>query len=143
MALELKRGRRKTCLDTAPRTRVGVEPETEERQIGVRIAVARRAKGMPQRELAAHVGVTIRTIQNYESGATAPHRHLPEIAACTGRTHSWLLYGEGSESPLVERVSDLRTRIQEQAEVLAHHVERLQRHVERLADQRAKRRLSE
>jgi HTH-type transcriptional regulator, cell division transcriptional repressor len=64
--------------------------------VGARLAGARREAGLSQRALAATLGVTPRTVQNYESGKIVPYRHLASLSALLGRTASWLLTGTGS-----------------------------------------------
>jgi transcriptional regulator with XRE-family HTH domain len=55
--------------------------DDERRAIGTRIANARRQAGLTQRELAARLGVTPRSIQNYEAGIAIPYKHLRRIEA--------------------------------------------------------------
>jgi len=56
-------------------TMPSVEPE-ERKRIGERITRARRESGLTQRDLADQLGITTRSVQNYESGAIVPWRHL-------------------------------------------------------------------
>jgi HTH-type transcriptional regulator, cell division transcriptional repressor len=93
--------------------------------MGARIAEARRAAGMSQNVLAARLGVSTRTIQNYESGKTGPYRHLRQIAQLADVTESWLAEGEGPSTPLRERIAALASRVHELEEVLAHNLDAL------------------
>lgn len=56
-----------------------------------------------QEDLADLVGVSTRTIQNYEAGTTSPFGKLKQIAAILGPTVEWFLYGD----PAVSEPSDL------------------------------------
>ena len=72
---------------------VGMEASDRQR-IGSRIRQARQEAGLTQQELAGLLGITTRSIQNYESGAIVPYRHLGHIeliaskrpAGCCART---------------------------------------------------------
>ena len=107
----------------------------EHRQLGERIAQARRARGLAQRELAAQLGVTERTVQNYESGASPPHRHLHEIERATGASHAWVLYGDETGTPLTERAAGAREAAKDNQQVLAHLLETLSAQTQLLRDQ--------
>ena len=45
---------------------------------------ARLRANLTQAELAARVGVTTRTVQNWEAGTRTPWRHIAEICIATG-----------------------------------------------------------
>jgi transcriptional regulator with XRE-family HTH domain len=65
------------------------------RQIGRRIIQARQELGgVTQEELAELVGVSVRSMQAYESGEVIPYRKLRQLAEALGRTPAWLLHGE-------------------------------------------------
>lgn len=49
------------------------------------IARARKDANLTQAELARAVGVTTRTVQNWESGKRGPWRHIAEICIATKR----------------------------------------------------------
>jgi transcriptional regulator with XRE-family HTH domain len=86
--------------------------------------VARKAAGLSQRQLAAALGVSVRTIQNYERGRSVPFRHLPTLETLLGRSSAWLLYGrEDTESD--DLLSDLRAQRALLEEILAHQRELL------------------
>ena len=97
----------------------------EQRRVGARIAVARRAKGLSQRELAARLGVTVRTLQNYESGRHIPYKYLHAIEGVTGAWPGWILHGEDSETPHGEKLSTILATLNEQRQVLAHQLQAL------------------
>jgi PAS domain S-box-containing protein len=65
--------------------------------IGERIAKARREAGVTQKELAKQLGVSVRSVQGYESGAVTPHRRLNHIAELLQTSVEWLL----ASQPLV------------------------------------------
>lgn len=108
----------------------------ERRQIGARIAEARRQAGLTQRELAERLGVTPRSIQNYESGAVVPYKHLRRIETLAHKRVGWILAGDGSESPLAETIDRLEGAMERHLTVLQEHLETLRREVTRLREQR-------
>ena len=81
-----------------------------ETERGTRLAEARAGRGLTQRELAGALGVTVRTIQNYESGKHLPSRHLDSLVALLGSSVPWILSGSGRSSGTVARNELLRQR---------------------------------
>ena len=78
------------------------------------------------------MGVTVRSVQNYEAGKSVPYRHLRHIESLTNVPPGWLLaggaYGPGELGELSTLCDSLRrqaTSIQEQLEVLTAHLEQL------------------
>ncbi len=69
---------------------------------GKRIASARKDVHLSQRALAVELGVSLRTLQNYEAGKFVPYRHLDALSRLLGRHPSWLLYGH--EQPDVDQL---------------------------------------
>lgn len=71
------------------------------REIGARIAAARKQAGaMTQDELADLLGVTMRSVQNYESGDTIPWRHFKRLEEIFQCPLEWFLHGdEAAKSP--------------------------------------------
>lgn len=61
---------------------------------GKRLASARKEARLSQRALAAELGVTLRTIQNYEAGKSVTYRHLDTLSRRLGCSPSWLLHGQ-------------------------------------------------
>ncbi len=94
-----------------------VAREFEKAGIGLRIARARHeAGGMTQQELADVLGVTVRSVQNYEAGVTTPWRHMQQIIDATGKSLRWFVTGEDdmpSDQLMVleQRVADLERRL--------------------------------
>jgi len=110
----------------------------EERQlIGLRIAQARRAAGMSQREVAGRLSVSTRSVQNYESGNVVPWKHLGAIAALGGTTTAWLLNGDGEWTPYTERIRRVVESLHEHEVLLERHLETLQAQTELLREKRA------
>ena len=66
--------------------------------VGVKeqIREARIAAGLTQAELAKAVGVTTRTVQNWEAGTRGPWRHVAEICIATKRPLTFFFDGEGA-----------------------------------------------
>lgn len=87
---------------------------------GRRVAAARNEAHLSQRSLAAELGVSVRTVQNYEAGKFVPYRHLDTLSRVLGRSAAWLLYGR--EDPDVGR---LLAKSREQRGELARNVARL------------------
>ena len=96
---------------------------------GRRLAAARADAHLSQRALAAELGVSLRTIQNYESGKFIPYRHLDTLSRLLGRSPSWLLYGSREHDP-----EQLRARSRQQRRQLRENIERLVELRKRLAD---------
>jgi transcriptional regulator with XRE-family HTH domain len=87
---------------------------------GERLAAARNEVHLSQQALAAELGVSLRTVQNYESGKFVPYRHLDALSRLLGRSSSWLLCGSEEHDP-----QQLRARSRQQRLQLQQNVERL------------------
>jgi len=87
-------------LGRSPKMTKGKNTELKAKEIGKRIALARReAGGMTQRELAMLCGVTDRSVAAWESGSVIPYRYMDEVTEALDRPKAWILYGsEGIES---------------------------------------------
>jgi transcriptional regulator with XRE-family HTH domain len=71
---------------------------SDPREIGARIARARRELGVTQHEFAQRFGVTTRMLQYYEAGRFVPYRYLDRLSHVTGRSPRWFLEGEQANS---------------------------------------------
>jgi transcriptional regulator with XRE-family HTH domain len=69
----------------------------EAKEIGARIAQARREAGLTQEQLAELAPFSARSLQDYETGVTIPYRQLREIGRLLDRPVEWLLHGESTE----------------------------------------------
>jgi transcriptional regulator with XRE-family HTH domain len=87
---------------------------------GRRIAAARKELHLTQRVLAAELGVSLRTVQNYESGRFVPYRHLDALSRLLRRSSSWLLYGDERAD-----ADELLARSRQQRRELRRNLERL------------------
>ena len=58
------------------------------------IKLARREANLTQAELARQVGVTTRTVQNWEAGTRSPWRYIAEICIATKRPLASFFDGE-------------------------------------------------
>lgn len=87
---------------------------------GKRLAAARNAVHLSQRALAAELGVSLRTVQNYEAGKFVPYRHLDALGKLLGRSPAWFLYGGEERDP-----EQLRARSRQQRHQLRQNVARL------------------
>lgn len=72
------------------------------KEIGGRIAQARRERGLTQEQLAGMCSFSERSLQDYEAGTTIPYKHLTELGAILGRKTEWFLHGDEQASPDVE-----------------------------------------
>lgn len=107
----------------------------EQREIGRRVALARKRAGMTQRELADALGVTTRSIQHYESGAVVPYKHLRRLELLTRTRPGWILDGKGEPEGSfgLEQVWEA---LEQHRELMLAHLEEMQRHTERLREYR-------
>ena len=66
------------------------------REIGARIAQCRRDYGgMTQQELADLLGLSERSVQDYERGVTVPYKHFDRLAQIfPGRSAEWFRLGD-------------------------------------------------
>ena len=108
----------------------------EQREIGARIAAARHEAGLSQRELAERLGVTTRSVQNYESGAVIPYRHLRRIETLAHKRIGWILAGDASDSDLARTLERLEASIDRHFVLLQEQLEMLRRETDHLRDQR-------
>ena len=84
---------------------------------------------LSQRALAAELGISIRTVQNYEAGKFLPYRHLDSLSRLLGRSSSWLLYGRDHPE-----TADVIARSRQQRRELLGNMKRLVELRDRLAD---------
>ena len=110
----------------------------EKTRVGRRVAEARRRAGLTQRELAEGLGVTVRSVQLYESGSVIPYKHLRRIELLTRTRPGWIL-GDDSEhdAALLLTLEGVRDALRQHQELVAAHVEEMRRHTEQLAEHRA------
>ena len=106
--------------------------------LGHRLAAARREQGLTQRDVATAVGVTVRSVQNWEADRTAPRRHLARAAVAVHRSPGWLLLGgeTGSRTPtfaaaLTEQVQ-LADELRERLATLETNMQRITDAMEQL-----------
>jgi transcriptional regulator with XRE-family HTH domain len=112
----------------------------EDRQgIGARIAAARREAGLTQRELADRLGVTTRSIQNYESGSIIPYKHLRRIEMQAHKSVGWILSGEGRDEDVTASLARLEQALERHHALLREHLATIQRQTELLRKQRERR----
>ena len=82
-------------------------------EVGQRIAAARRAAGLTQRELAESVGTSLGRVDRYELGRSDPSEHLERIAKVTRRSTRWLLTGSDPEETDEAMLAALGHRVEE------------------------------
>jgi len=81
------------------------------KEVGQRLARARKDAGMTQKELGNLVGVTQRSVANWESGKVVPYRHLRVIEAAVGRPAASLLYSDEARmevNAVIDELYELR-----------------------------------
>lgn len=104
--------------------------------MGARIAAARREAGLTQRELAKRLGVTPRSIQNYESGAIVPYKHLRRIEVLAHKRVGWILGGAGGDDDMTATLRRLEEALERHHVLLQEHLETMRRQTELLRRQR-------
>jgi transcriptional regulator with XRE-family HTH domain len=112
----------------------------ERKRLGERIRRARRETGLTQRELAEQLGITTRSLQNYEAGTIVPWRHLGRIEVLTHRRAGWLLRDDETGGALEATIADLLRTMEQHHILLREHLEILERNTTRLREQREARR---
>ena len=117
-----------------------MEPD-ERRRIGARIARARRENGLTQADLAEQLGITTRSVQNYEAGVIVPWRHLRRIEVVTHRRSGWLLQDRDTpDNPVsAETVHELLDAMREHQVLLTEQLRLLQKNMAELAQRRVDR----
>jgi PAS domain S-box-containing protein len=75
--------------------------------VGRRIAAARRAAGLTQKQLAAMIGVTRRSVQSYEAGAVVPYKHADRLGEALGLGAGWIMDGEAPADALQESLREV------------------------------------
>lgn len=115
-----------------------MEPD-ERKRVGARIAQARRESGLTQRELAHELGVTTRSLQNYEAGAIVPWRHLRRIETVTHKRTGWLLDdGSGPGNAVSPHaISELLEAMEEHQALLREQLRLLRENTTELTQRRA------
>ena len=91
---------------------------------------------MTQRELARHLGVTVRSVQNYESGAVTPYKHLRRIELLTRRRSGWILAADETDNALAASVAELHKALELHQALLSSHLSELQRQTQIMREQR-------
>lgn len=111
--------------------------EHDERvRIGSRIRQARKESNLTQDELAKLLGITTRSVQNYESGAIVPYRHLRTIETLTRKRAGWLLREDEDGGALGDTISELRRTMEQHQALLQNHLRVMDESTERLREQR-------
>ncbi len=74
-------------------------------EVGERIRDAREAKGWRREDLAHHMGIGFRSVQNYEQGSVSLSR-ISQLAEVLGVDPRWLLHGDRALIESIEEVVD-------------------------------------
>ena len=78
---------------------MGSSPKTKaKREIGGRVAEARRRAGLTQKQLADLVGVGERAVQGWELGQSHPYRRIATLERILNVNRDWILHGPGVTS---------------------------------------------
>ena len=113
---------------------LGVDRQAQ-RDVGARVAEARRHAGLTQRELAGMLDVTVRTVQNYEAGVAVPYKHLRTIESLGHVRPGWILDG-GENDDLRTTISALQATMDRHQELMQRHLEEMRQHTTPLPAQR-------
>jgi transcriptional regulator with XRE-family HTH domain len=90
------------------------------KEIGARIALARKEAGFTQEELAVTSSFSQRSLSNYESGVSIPYKHLRELSRLLQRPTEWFLYGEEEPDETVsEQLAEIVARLERIEQLLA------------------------
>ena len=106
---------------------------------GDRIAAARVAQGLSQEEVAARLGVRLRTLRNWEDDQSEPRANrMQMLAGVLGVSLRWLMTGLGEGAPsgeadtrspditaILAELRDLRTEMTRNADCLSRLEARL------------------
>jgi HTH-type transcriptional regulator, cell division transcriptional repressor len=101
--------------------------------LGHRLAAARREHGLTQQDIATAIGVTVRSVQNWEADRTAPRRHLARLALAVHRSPGWLLLGRETRSRTPAVAAALTEQIQ-LADELRERLATLEANMQRITD---------
>jgi transcriptional regulator with XRE-family HTH domain len=84
----------------------------EAKEIGARIALARKEKGLTQEELAELAPFSTRSLQDYERGEIIPYRQMRDIAKLLDRPVEWFLHGEQPDEPaILEQLAEIDRKL--------------------------------
>ncbi|WP_232793197.1 helix-turn-helix domain-containing protein [Caulobacter hibisci] len=82
-------------------------PHPVDQHVGARLRLARKMRGLPQRVLAAPLGLTFQQIQKYERGANRISASmLYALARQLSVPIDWFFEGVGSEGAMQERLGE-------------------------------------
>lgn len=110
---------------------LSVDAETVDDTLGGRIVHAREAAGLSTKELAARLGVAVKTVANWENDRAEPRANkLSTLAGLLGASPTWLLAGCGAppRGTAPEDGGELRDeieRIRAEASRLVNRIESL------------------
>lgn len=86
--------------------------QLEAKEIGERIAQARKEAGLTQEQLIQLATFSQRSLSDYERGAVIPYRQMREISKLLDRPVEWFLHGDDEDEPAVlERLDSIDGRL--------------------------------
>lgn len=109
----------------------------EAKEIGERIAQARREAGLTQEQLAEIASFSKRSLQDYEAGTTIPYRHLRELSRLLKRDVDWFLHGASPAGN--DRIAELEGQLEAEVARLRQLGDGLEAELEHLQQTRRKR----
>jgi transcriptional regulator with XRE-family HTH domain len=110
-----------------------VDDETSRKlRIGRRIALARKERGLTQRDCAELIGITVRSLQHYEAGNIVPYRHFHRMERLLRKRPGWFLEDESERYASMEALSELRGQLTDHLALLEDRLLMLSENVERL-----------
>jgi transcriptional regulator with XRE-family HTH domain len=107
--------------------------DTKAREIGRRIALARKESGMTQNHLAFQLRVSPRSVAAYEAGELIPYRHMRDLEQQLERPMGWLLHGDKWEGQETLEMKQQLDQVLAELKKLNSAVSSLRRSVEALA----------
>lgn len=87
--------------------------------LGQVIALARKEAGLNQKELASELGLSYRSVQEWEGGRIDPTAHLREIEEVTGKPSGWISDQINPYAKVAEMAKDLAELRSDVREILA------------------------
>jgi transcriptional regulator with XRE-family HTH domain len=105
-------------------------------RIGARIAQARKAQGLTQRDFAELLGVTVRSLQHYEAGTIVPYRHFHRMEVVTNKRPGWFLQDEHEGFASAAALTALRNQLTTHLDLLESRLRTLSENVDRLRELR-------
>ena len=83
-----------------------METEHAARQVGERIAVARKTAGLSQRALGKRLGISVQQVEDLEGGRTDPSSYIDRVAEVTRRSSDWFLADADADADADDAITE-------------------------------------